>query len=98
MRLLHTRFCDEHVQVGHTGEGGACRGAGWYVGGGVVCMWGGAVVIWYLIGGAVYVHVSVAALSSLLQTSPCPSKQQVEDAFDGNICRCTGEWAGSLHK
>ena len=47
----------------------------------------------------------VQLLSSLLQMSPCPSRHQVEDAFDGNICRCTGEGqrnptgeeVGSLH-
>ena len=27
---------------------------------------------------------------SLLKTNPKPTKQQVEDNFDGHICRCTG--------
>ena len=27
---------------------------------------------------------------SLLQSNPTPSLQQIEDLFDGNICRCTG--------
>ena len=27
---------------------------------------------------------------SLLQSNPQPTKQEIEDNFDGNICRCTG--------
>nr|XP_058949586.1 xanthine dehydrogenase/oxidase-like isoform X1 [Pocillopora verrucosa] len=32
----------------------------------------------------------VMNMYSLLQENPSPSKQQIEDNFDGNICRCTG--------
>ena len=32
----------------------------------------------------------VMNMYSLLQNNPTPSKKQVEDSFDGNICRCTG--------
>ena len=30
-------------------------------------------------------------VSSLLQSNPKPTKQEIEDNFDGNICRCTGK-------
>ena len=33
----------------------------------------------------------IILIHSLLQTNPAPTKQNVEDNFDGNICRCTGE-------
>ena len=33
----------------------------------------------------------IIPILSLLQTNPAPTKQNVEDNFDGNICRCTGE-------
>lgn len=32
----------------------------------------------------------VMNMYSLLKEKPSPTKQQVEDSFDGNICRCTG--------
>ncbi|XP_065883616.1 xanthine dehydrogenase-like isoform X2 [Dysidea avara] len=32
----------------------------------------------------------VMNMYSLLKESPTPTKQQIEDAYDGNICRCTG--------
>jgi len=32
----------------------------------------------------------VMNMYSLLQENPSPSEQQIEDNFDGNICRCTG--------
>ncbi|EGD72878.1 hypothetical protein PTSG_04607 [Salpingoeca rosetta] len=32
----------------------------------------------------------VMSMYSLLQRSPQPTKQEVEDCLDGNICRCTG--------
>jgi xanthine dehydrogenase/oxidase len=32
----------------------------------------------------------VMAMMGLLQETPKPTPQQVEDHFDGNICRCTG--------
>ena len=32
----------------------------------------------------------VMTMYSCLQNNPKPSRQQVEDSFDGNICRCTG--------
>lgn len=32
----------------------------------------------------------VMNMYSFLQENPSPSKQQIEDNFDGNICRCTG--------
>uniref|UniRef100_S4RAN8 FAD-binding PCMH-type domain-containing protein n=1 Tax=Petromyzon marinus TaxID=7757 RepID=S4RAN8_PETMA len=32
----------------------------------------------------------VMQMYSLLASNPAPSQQEVEDVFDGNICRCTG--------
>jgi len=32
----------------------------------------------------------VMSMYSLLKTNPKPSKEQIEDSLDGNICRCTG--------
>ena len=32
----------------------------------------------------------VMNMYSLLQSNPTPTQQQIEDLFDGNICRCTG--------
>ncbi|KAL9979239.1 hypothetical protein ACROYT_G016871 [Oculina patagonica] len=32
----------------------------------------------------------VMNMYSLLKENPSPSEQQIEDSFDGNICRCTG--------
>ena len=32
--------------------------------------------------------------ASLLKANRYPSKQEIEDNFDGNICRCTGEVEG----
>ena len=32
----------------------------------------------------------VMNMRSLLLNNPQPKEQEVEDAFDGNICRCTG--------
>ncbi len=32
----------------------------------------------------------VMAMSAFLQASPTPTKRQIEDLFDGNLCRCTG--------
>ncbi|KAJ7381027.1 hypothetical protein OS493_004623 [Desmophyllum pertusum] len=32
----------------------------------------------------------VMNMYSLLKETPSPSEQQIEDSFDGNICRCTG--------
>jgi xanthine dehydrogenase/oxidase len=32
----------------------------------------------------------VMNMSALLAANPAPTKRQIEDAFDGNICRCTG--------
>eukprot|EP01137_Pigoraptor_chileana_P037505 Opistho-2@34682 len=32
----------------------------------------------------------VMSMYSLLQSNPTPTMQNVEDAFDGNLCRCTG--------
>ena len=37
-----------------------------------------------------YINLLLLSLISLLQENPSPSKQQIEDNFDGNICRCTG--------
>ena len=34
---------------------------------------------------------------SLLQANPAPTEQNVEDNFDGNICRCTGKFIGVIH-
>ena len=33
---------------------------------------------------------SFISLNSLLQSNPRPTEREVEDVFDGNICRCTG--------
>ncbi|WP_088282715.1 xanthine dehydrogenase small subunit [Ideonella sp. A 288] len=32
----------------------------------------------------------VMSLAGLMQTQPCPSRKQVNDALQGNLCRCTG--------
>ncbi len=32
----------------------------------------------------------VMNMYSLLQNNPSPTKKQIEDHFDGNLCRCTG--------
>jgi xanthine dehydrogenase/oxidase len=32
----------------------------------------------------------VMNMSALLAAHPAPTKRQIEDAFDGNLCRCTG--------
>jgi xanthine dehydrogenase/oxidase len=32
----------------------------------------------------------VMTMSGLLASNPTPTKKQIEDTFDGNICRCTG--------
>lgn len=32
----------------------------------------------------------VMSLYALLRNDPCPSEHDVEEAFDGNLCRCTG--------
>ncbi|KAI9597428.1 putative xanthine dehydrogenase HxA [Syncephalis fuscata] len=32
----------------------------------------------------------VLSLYSLLRNNPSPSEREIEDAFDGNLCRCTG--------
>ena len=34
--------------------------------------------------------VDITGSFSFLQENPSPSEQQIEDNFDGNICRCTG--------
>lgn len=36
------------------------------------------------------INLLLLSLISFLQENPSPSKQQIEDNFDGNICRCTG--------
>ena len=33
----------------------------------------------------------VMSMYSLLKTNPKPTRKEVEDRFDGNICRCTGK-------
>ena len=32
----------------------------------------------------------VMSLAGLVQTNPCPNRQQINDALQGNLCRCTG--------
>ena len=32
----------------------------------------------------------VMSMYNLLKMNPCPSEQDIEEAFDGNLCRCTG--------
>jgi xanthine dehydrogenase iron-sulfur cluster and FAD-binding subunit A len=32
----------------------------------------------------------VMTMYSLLNTNPSPSEKEIEDQFDGNLCRCTG--------
>ena len=34
----------------------------------------------------------VMSMYSLLKNNSKPTKQEIEDQFDGNICRCTGTY------
>lgn len=33
----------------------------------------------------------VMNMHTFLKNNPKPTKEQIENAFDGNICRCTGD-------
>ena len=41
--------------------------------------------------------MSLGSYCSFLKENPKPDKQQIEDIFDGNICRCTGEFTFVPH-